>query len=140
MKIQPFTNNLLLYNQQIHILWDRHPLATIETNIHFFSAKRLCCLPNSDICATAGYNCQMQIFDSKGRFLLIYLNDSPQDFCYLDRWKAPSSSASSLFLIIGSNKPSISVRDVNDLEHLLNLYLYFSTTWCVYRSQRTCVC
>ena len=49
--------------------------------------------------------------------------DYPQGVCYLDRWNAPSSSVSSLFLIVDRGR--ISIWDVDHLQHLLNIDLDF---------------
>ena len=122
-KFQSFTNNLLLKNSDhlIHILSDeKKPLAVIETNLqknHVWT-RGLCCLPNSDFCVVAGFYHALKMFDSGGRFLSEFrLNRSPEDICYLDRWNAPSSSASSLMLVIEC-EPRLSVWDVNHIQHI----------------------
>ena len=49
----------------------------------------------------------------------------PFDVRYLDRWKAPSSSASSLFLI-AEPLPRVSIWDANHHQHISNIYLDFA--------------
>ena len=81
-------------------------------------------MPNGDLCVAAEFVDQMKIFDSSGRFLSAFGFDGPVssrlqypfDVCYLDRWNAPSSSASSLFLIVDRGR--ISIWDVDHLQHV----------------------
>ena len=114
--IQPFTNNLLIYHycyDFIDILSnEKKILAKIKVNgeVTHFNECALCCLPNGNICLTGGFWIPMKIYDSSGRLLLNspwrdleYLSN-PLDICYLDRWNAPSSSASSL-IVYGSKQP-----------------------------------
>ena len=94
--------------------------------------KGLCCLPNGDICVASEFVDQMKIFDSSGRFLSAFGSDGPvssrlqypQGVCYLDRWSAPSSSGSSLFLII--DRQIISIWDVDHLQPISNIDLVCS--------------
>ena len=46
----------------------------------------------------------------------------PRDICYLDRWNAPSSAASSLFLIIDCNN-RLSIWDAEHFQYISNVDL-----------------
>ena len=94
----------------------------------------LCCLPNGDIGVADGFQNKMKIFDSGGRsvstfgFFESWLH---RDVCYLDRWKAHTSSASSLFLIAEPLK-RVSIWDANHLQQISNIDLdIFPYNMCV---------
>ena len=93
----------------------KNPLAIIEASDRdVVCTNGICCLPRGDVCV--GFKNQMKIFDSSGRFLFAFGSDGPA-VCYLDRWHAPSSATSSLFLI-GGGAPTISIWDANHLQHI----------------------
>ena len=87
----------------------------------------------------------MKIFDSSGRFLSAFGSDNsqasrlyfPQAVCYLDRWNAPCSSVSSLFLVVDRRR--ISIWDDDHLQSISNIYLDIYPH-CMCGSQRVRVC
>ena len=129
LQFQPFTHNLLLLTseQQIRIISDEKKLLA---KIKKCYAWGLCCLPNGNLCMTSEFSHKMRIFDSNGRFLSEFGRSEssrlyyPRNICYLDRWNAPSSSASSLLLVVDCQK-KVNIWNADHLQHVSNIDLDF---------------
>jgi len=91
----------------------------------------VCCSPKGEMMVADTHNHRIQIFDPAGRFLTTFgtggyddaqLNH-PVALCYLSRHFAPSSSASSLLLVIdhGNNRVSVWSGDNGRPQHIFNL-------------------
>jgi DNA-binding beta-propeller fold protein YncE len=131
--IQPFTNHLLVCdrnNNRVQVFSTSsssdqgyQPLKAIGSSSGEESAAKgefnqpcgVCCAPDGSIVVAENENSRIQQFDASGRFVHTFGREgsgpqdlsSPFDVCHLDRRFAPSSSASSLLVVVDSDNKRV---------------------------------
>ena len=144
--IQPSTNHLLICDEINHRVqvWSAddddkvQPIYSIgrigqssDAKGEFNRPSGICCSPDGSFSVAEWSNNRVQRFDASGRFLTTFgcqgKNEDqfqiPIDVCHLHHHFAPSSSASSLLLVIDCDNNCLSIWSADSHQHITNIQM-----------------